>query len=57
MSFAFTELQENTGTYISLPLENDTFITDRIQVAKSLFGIIPCNITFEESREEKISRL
>ncbi len=71
MPVTFTELQADLGKYLALSLNEDIFITqdgniiaklsnpfaDRVQTAKSLFGIVPDDITFDEAREKKINEL
>ena len=71
MSITATELKNNLGKYLLLAASEDIYITkngkiiakltnpyqDRIELAKSLFGIIPANATLEEAKEERISRL
>ena len=71
MSITATELKENLGKYLSLATEEDIFITrngkvvaklsspysDLVETAKSLAGIIPADITLEESREERLRAL
>ena len=67
-SITSSELQNK---YLTLASSEDIFITqekkiiaelsnpfqDRINIAKSLFGIVPCTVTLEEAREEKINEL
>ena len=71
MSITATELKNNLGKYLLLAASEDIYITkngkiiakltnpyqDRIELAKSLFGIIPADATLEEAKEERISRL
>ena len=71
MSITATELKANLSKYLSLAATEDVFITqygkvvakltnpfqDRVDVAKSLFGILPQNMTLEESRNEKAGEL
>ena len=66
MSITATELKTNLGKYLVMAAKEDIYITqygkvvakltnpfqDRVEVAKSLFGIIPQTITLEEAREE-----
>lgn len=70
MSVTATELKSNLGKYLMLSATEDIFITkngkviakltnpfqDRVDVAKSLFGIIPDGMTVEEAREERRNR-
>ena len=71
MSITATELKQNLGKYLMLAATEDVFITrngkivaklsnpyqDRVDVAKSLFGIIPSDITIEEARDERLSEI
>ena len=67
MSITATELKANLGKYLSLAASEDIFITqygkviakltspyqNRMETAKSLFGILPQTMTLEEVREER----
>ena len=69
MSITATELKTNLGKYLTLSATEDIFITkngkivakltnpfqDRVDVAKSLFGIISDDMTLEEAQEERRS--
>mgnify|MGYP001636395813 FL=1 len=71
MSITATELKLNLGKYLKLAEKEDIFITrngkviaklsnpnaDRIEMAKSLLGVIPADITLEEARTEKAGRI
>ena len=71
MSITATELKNNLSKYLLLSATEDVFITengkivakltnpfqDRVDMAKSLFGIIPSDITLEEVREERLNSL
>ena len=71
MSITATELKQNLGKYLMLAATEDVFITrngkivaklsnpyqDRVDVAKSLFGIIPSDITVEEARDERLNKI
>lgn len=71
MSITATELKANLSKYLSLAATEDVFITqygkvvakltnpfqDRVDIAKSLFGILPQTMTLEESRNEKVNEL
>ncbi len=71
MSITATELKQNLGKYLLLSATEDIFITrngkvvskltspfkDRTETAKSLFGILPDDMTLEESREERLNRI
>ena len=66
-----TEFKSNIGKYLTLAAEQDIVITkngksiaklsstkqDKVDVAKSLFGIIPDDgTTLEQAREERVAR-
>lgn len=67
MSITATELKMNLSKYLLLAETEDIYITrngkvvaklsnpyqDRVDVAKSLFGSIPADITLEQAREER----
>ena len=69
MAITATELKNNLGKYLLLAATEDIFITkngkviaklsnpyqDRVNIAKSLFGILPADITLEEAREEQLN--
>lgn len=71
MSITATELKLNLSKYLLLAETEDIYITrngkvvaklsnpfqDRVDMAKSLFGILPSDITLEESREERLSKI
>ena len=71
MSISVTELESNLGKYLKLAENEDIFITrngkvvaklsnpnaDRVEMAKSLLGVIPSDITVEEAREERSSKI
>ncbi len=71
MSITATELKQNLGKYLLLSATEDIFITrngkvvskltspfkDRTETAKSLFGILPDDMTLEEAREERLNRI
>ena len=71
MSITATELKQNLGKYLILSETEDIYITkngkvvakltnpnqDRVDMAKSLFGIIPKEITLEEARKERLDRI
>lgn len=68
MSVTATELKNNLGKYLLLSATEDVFITkngkvvaklvspyqDRIQTAKSLFGILPQDADMEETKRERL---
>lgn len=71
MSITATEFKTNFSKYLTLSATEDIFITkngkviakltnpfqERIDIAKSLFGIIPSDITLEEAREERLKKI
>lgn len=71
MSITATELKANLSKYLQLSATEDVYITrngkviskltnpfqERVAVAKSLFGILPDDITEEEAREERLNKL
>ena len=71
MSITATELKANLGKYLLLAATEDVYITqygkvvakltnpfqDRVEIAESLFGILPQATTFEEAREERLEEL
>jgi len=66
-----TELKRNLGKYLQLAAKEDIFITrsgkviarlsnpqrDRIDIAKSLFGIIPSDVTLAETKEDRLNQI
>ena len=68
MSITASELQQNLGKYLTLSSKEDIYITengkvvakltspdqDRVNTAKSLFGILPKDADIEKSREERL---
>ena len=71
MSITATELKTNLSKYLLLSATEDIYITrngkiiskltnpfqERVDVAKSLFGILPDDATLEEAREERLSQI
>lgn len=71
MSITATELKMNLGKYLLLAESEDVYITkngkvvakltnpnaDRVDIAKSLVGIIPADITPEQAREERLGKI
>jgi hypothetical protein len=71
MSITTAELHSNLEKYLLLAETEDIFITrgekvvaklsnpnlDRVETAKSLFGILPQSMTFEEVMEERAEEL
>lgn len=63
------EFKKKLDRYLNLAETEDVFITnngkvvakltnpnaDRVEMAKSLFGIIPTDITVEEARDERLN--
>jgi prevent-host-death family protein len=70
MLVSATELKNNLGKYLALALKEDIYITKngkkiarltsptqgKIEMAKSLFGILPQDASLEQVREERLSR-
>ncbi len=68
MTITATELKENLGKYLMLAATEDIYVTkngkviaklgkpypDRVQLARSLAGIIPADITLEQARQERL---
>ena len=68
MSITATELKANLGKYQLLAATEDIFITqygrvvakltnpfqDRVEIAESLFGILPQTMTLEEVKAERL---
>lgn len=71
MSITATELKRNLGKYLTLAATEDIYITkngkviaklsnphqDRVDMAKSLFGILPTDITLEEAKAERLKHI
>ena len=71
MSVTATELKMNLGKYLLLAESEDVYITkngkvvakltnpnaDRVDIAKSLVGIIPADITPDQAREERLGKI
>lgn len=71
MSITATELKMNLGKYLLLAETEDIYITkngkviaklsnpnaDRVEMAKSLLGIIPADITPEEAKDERADKI
>ena len=71
MSITATELKANLGKYLALAATEDIFITqygkviakltspyqNRVDTAKSLFGILPQTMTLAEVREERLNEV
>ncbi len=71
MSITATELKINLGKYLLLAETEDIYITrngkvvaklsnpyqDRVDIAKSLFGVIPEEASLEQSQEERLNTI
>ncbi|HBL83244.1 MAG TPA: type II toxin-antitoxin system prevent-host-death family antitoxin [Clostridiales bacterium] len=71
MSITATELKQNLGRYLLMAATEDVFITkngkvvaklsnpnqDKVNMAKSLFGVLPQDITLEEAKNERIDTI
>ncbi|MBQ1366407.1 MAG: type II toxin-antitoxin system prevent-host-death family antitoxin [Clostridia bacterium] len=71
MSITATELKANLGKYLILAMTEDIFITQygkviaklsspfqsRVDIAESLFGILPQTMTWEEARKERLAEV
>lgn len=71
MSITATELKNNLGKYLLLSATEDVFITkngkivakltnpyqDRVETAKSLFGILPKETNLETEKDERLGVL
>lgn len=71
MSITATELKTNLSKYLLLSATEDIYITkngkiiskltnpfqERIDIAKSLFGILPDDMTLEEANEERLNKI
>ena len=68
MSITATEFKNNMGKYLALSAKEDIYISkngkvvakltnpnkNRLQMAKSLIGVIPADKTLQETRNEKV---
>lgn len=68
MSITATELKQNLGKYLLLSANEDIYITkngkvvakltnpnqNRVNTAKSLFGILPGDACLEDAKEERL---
>ena len=71
MFVTVTELKRDPAKYLALSSKEDVYITrkgavvamlsnpfrNRVDMAKSLFGILPADMTLEESREERLGQI
>lgn len=69
MSITATELKQNLGKYLLLSASQDIYITkngkivakltnpnqNRVETAKSLFGILPVDASLENARAERLN--
>lgn len=69
MTITATELKNNLGKYLQISATKDIFITkngkvvakltnpyhDRVETAKSLFGILPKDIDIEDPKIERLA--
>ena len=70
MSITATELKANLGKYLLLAATEDVIITqygkviakltnpfqNRMDIAESLVGVLPGNMTLEEAKEERLKK-
>jgi len=70
MLITATEFKTNIGKYLTLAANEEIIITkngksiakltntneDKVEVAKSLFGILPGDASLEQAREERLSK-
>lgn len=70
MQITATEFKNNIGKYLALASKEDIYITkngksiakltntkqDKVEMAKSLFGILPADASLEQAREERLNR-
>lgn len=71
MTITATEFKSNLSKYLLLAEKEDVFITlhgrvaakltnpyqDRVDIAKSIFGILPDTMTLEESKTERLNNI
>lgn len=71
MSISTAELKKHLDKYLTIASREDVFITrngtviaklsnpnqDRVDMAKSLFGILPADISLEEARRERLDQI
>ena len=55
MSITATELKSNHEK--SLMIDATEYIVDRVDIAKSLFGILSADITLEEAKSERLNQI
>ncbi|MBE0069247.1 type II toxin-antitoxin system Phd/YefM family antitoxin [Thermoanaerobacterium thermosaccharolyticum] len=70
MQITATEFKNNIGKYLAIASKEDIYITkngkaiakltntkqDKVEMAKSLFGILPADASLEQAREKRLSR-
>jgi prevent-host-death family protein len=70
MLITATEFKNNIGKYLALVAKEDIYITkngksvakltninqDKLETAKSLFGILPADASLEQAKKERLSR-
>lgn len=70
MLITATEFKNNIGKYLALASQEDIYITkngkkvakltntyqDKVEMAKSLFGILPAGASLKQAREERLRR-
>lgn len=71
LSITATELKQNLSKYLQLAAQEDIYISrngkviaklttpyqDRAELARSLFGSVPADMTLEQAREERRGEL
>ena len=71
MSITATELKMNLSKYLMLAEKEDIYITrngkvvakltnpyqDRVDMAKSLFGVLPADITLKKKKKERLNKI
>ncbi|MGN0361640.1 MAG: type II toxin-antitoxin system Phd/YefM family antitoxin [Bilifractor sp.] len=71
MSITATELKKNLGKYLLLAETEDIYITrngkvvarlsnpnqDRVDIAKSLFGILPADVSLDDAKKERLDKI
>lgn len=71
MSITATELKNNLKKYLLLASKEDVYVTrngkvvaklsnpyqDRLEIAESLFGILSPEVTLEDAKEERLSKI
>lgn len=71
MSITATELKSNLGKYLMLAATEDIYISrngkivaklsnphqDRVDIARSMFGVLSSDVTLEEAKEERLNNI